>query len=112
MSFPSPVWSFFGPKNRIWSRKCRRSPVLRGWRLESGGLLCLEAAAIEPAAGCPPPPYSAGTTKSLMTAMCCMLVAPLSVDSAGEMSESGEYTRVSTTRPALKELEPMTVDVW
>jgi hypothetical protein len=51
MSFPSPVWSFFGPKNRIWSRECSRSPVLRGWRLESGGLLCLEAAAIEPAAG-------------------------------------------------------------
>jgi hypothetical protein len=26
MSFPSPVWSFFGPKNRIWSRKCERRP--------------------------------------------------------------------------------------
>jgi len=46
----APVWSFFGPKNRIWSRECKRSLVLRGRRLESGGLLCVEAAAIEPAA--------------------------------------------------------------
>ncbi len=22
----APVWSFFGPKNRIWSRECKRSP--------------------------------------------------------------------------------------
>src|SRR6218665_130854 len=55
---------------------------------------------------------SAGTRKSLMMAMCCMLVEPLSALCAGEMSDRGEYTRVSTPRPAANELEPMTVAVW
>ena len=41
---------FLVPKNRLRSRKCRRRPLLRGRRLESGGLLYLGAAAIEPAA--------------------------------------------------------------
>jgi hypothetical protein len=40
---------FLVPKNRIWSRDAGAAPVLRGRRLESGGLLCLGAAGIEPA---------------------------------------------------------------
>jgi hypothetical protein len=35
----------------IWSRNGSPAPVFRGRRLESGGLLCVEAAGIEPAAG-------------------------------------------------------------
>ncbi len=46
-----------------------------------------------------------------MTPMCCMLVAPLSVLSAGEISEMGEYTRVSATRPAEKVFAPITVAI-
>ncbi len=39
------------PKDRIWSRNASAAPFLRGQRLESGGLLYVEAAAIEPAPG-------------------------------------------------------------
>ena len=49
-SSPHPQHGLYPAYTHVLLMKCKRSPVLRGWRLESGGLLCLEAAAIEPAA--------------------------------------------------------------
>jgi hypothetical protein len=41
----------------------------------------------------------AGTAKARTTAICCMFVAALSVDSTGDTDESGEKTRLSKTNP-------------
>src|SRR5207237_6985988 len=52
---------------------------------------------------------SPATRKSFSTPMCCMFTAPLSPESAGLISEIGEYTRVSATRPEEKVDAPITV---
>jgi hypothetical protein len=54
---------------------------------------------------------AAGTEKARTIAICCMFVAALSVDNAGDTKESGEKTRLSKTSPFAKESDPICTGV-